>query len=217
MCSLQPVEGPLSRSGDGLHRLGVAFARLQSMYLHPPVPSAGSRGAGSAPVVSVSGGLGVGVPVACPGLGIAVCPDLWSSSVLPSAVEDRSGDRAGSSGDHGGTCHLAPAPMARLAGLDTLRSRGQQRGDLRRNAVLDEAPGAVKLRRGPGARCPDAVACDCAGAAGNWLQAGCRLAGPSQRAVGSVVAVHSSHLLSRLRIRLAFSASPISRDQPFGK
>ena len=167
-----------------------------------------SRGGRSALLSGFSGGLPVG-------LVIAVCCGVGSDSVLPPTVEDRTGYRAGSSGDHRGTRHLAPAPTPRLARLDPLRGGGQHGRDLRPNAVLHEVPGALKLRRGPSTRRPDAVLGRCAGTVLNWLQACCRPARASQRAFGSVVAVHFQTPALAMRIRLALPASPIARDQPF--
>ena len=178
---------------------------------------ADSGGAGFALLVSFGANLSVDLAVAGRRLVIAVRLVVGRSSVVAPAVEDGTSYRAGRCSDHRRSSHLAPPPTARLAGLYPLCRRGQQGGDPRRNAVLYEVPGALKLRCGPRTRRLDAVLGGLAGPSGYWLQTRCHLARASQRAVGSVVTVHLRYLPFAMRIRLAISASPVVRDQPFRK
>jgi hypothetical protein len=140
-----------------------------------PTVSAGGRSGGADPPahVSVSAGTGPALPVTHLRGGchvVRVCPGRRGRDLRLPADADNSRYRASGRREHQDADQLAPAPAPWLRRLEPPRGRGQPRRDLGRDAVLQDLPRALDLRRRPGARFVHAPPRSCSGAPGKRLQ-----------------------------------------------
>src|SRR6266851_2453969 len=159
-----------------LRRLGEELQFGRHVSALPPVYTGGLSGGADRPVhvcvsVSVSAGRALQVTHLRGGCHVVrVRLGRRGRDLRLPAVADNSRYRATGRREHRDAGQLAPAPPPWRRRLEPPRGRGQQGRDLGCDAVLQDLPRALDLRRRPGARFVRAAPGSCAGAPGKRLQ-----------------------------------------------
>ncbi len=171
----QQLSGARSaRAHSGGKMRGRPDPCVTSFTSRPAVSAGGRSGGTDRPVhVSVSVSAGPGLPVTHLRGGchvVRVRLGRRGRDLRRPAVADNSRYRASGSREHRDAGQLAPASARWLRRLEPPRGRGQQGRDFGCDAVLQDPPRVLDLRRRPGARFVHAAPGSCSGAPGKRLQ-----------------------------------------------